>query len=122
MDTTALIEDAVLPRFAGTAFGRHAIGSSKREGPARRSAYLLWCVPTSDFRQRHPGVPEALDPDHLDGCTDLVIEVDDHAILRQADLEALDVAPDLIGRPIAEVLPELTDRIAELLRRDGPAT
>jgi hypothetical protein len=99
---------AIRPALVGTAF------EITRDQGDR--SYLLCCVATATFRERHPGVPEALDLEHPDGCTDLIVAVDPDGRLEQARLEMLDLAPDLVGRPAEDALPELASRLRQLLR------
>ena len=120
MTTAALILDVVEPVLAGTLFEQDTInnaGARDRSVPGR-SAYLIWCVGSSDFRARHPGIPGALDSLHPDGCTDLTIEVGEDGRLERVDIECQSVADDLAGRPIEDVLMEVADRLRELLHRD----
>ena len=100
---------AIRPALVGSAF------DGVRDDNASPSSSVLWCTPTRTFRERHPGVPEALDLEHPEGCTDLVVTVDADGRLEQASLEMLDVAPDLVGQPVADVLPDLVARLRELL-------
>lgn len=108
MSDTALV-DAIQSVLAGTAFDR------AQGGDAGCGTYLTWCTPTRTFRERHPGVPEALDLEHPDGCTDLIVAVDRDGRLERASLEMLELAPDLVGHPIEDVLPELVERLRRLL-------
>jgi hypothetical protein len=102
------LHDAIRPAVAGSAFDRG------EEQPVASSS-LLWCTPTRTFRERHPDLPEALDLEHPDGCTDLIVAVDAEGRLEEARIEMLDVAPDLVGRPAADVLPELAARLRRML-------
>ena len=120
MDTAAIVLDAVEPVIAGTLFEDDTVNNAdarSRSFPGR-SAYLIWCVGSPEFRVRHPGLPDALDSLHPDGCTDLVIVVDEDGRLTRVDIECLSVADDLAGRPVEDVLPEVVDRLRELLHRD----
>lgn len=108
MSDTTLV-GAIQPVLAGTAFDR------AQGGDAGGGTYLTWCAPTRTFRERHPDVPEALDLEHPDGCTDLIVAVDQDGRLEQASLEMLQLAPDLVGNLIEDVLPELVERLRRLL-------
>jgi hypothetical protein len=105
------LEAAIRPALVGTAF------DGVRDDNGSPSSSVLWCAATRAFRERHPEVPEALDLEHPDGCTDLIVSVDAEGRLEQASLEMLDLAPDLVGRPITEALPVLVDRLRQLLSR-----
>ena len=121
MDTAALVLDAAEPVITGTLFEDDTVNNAdarSRSVPGR-SAYLTWCVTSRRFRERHPSVPEAVDIEHPDGCTDLVIEVDEDGLLIRVDLECLPVADDLAGRAVEDVLPEVARRLGELLHRDA---
>ena len=107
------ITATVRPALAGTAFaGARAQGGSRPDG----AASLLWCTPTAELRRRHPGVTAAVDVEHPDGCTDLTVEVDGDGRLVRADLELLEIAPDLVGTPAPAALPLVADRLRSLLR------
>lgn len=109
MTTSPRLVDAIQPVLAGTAFDR------AQGGDSGGGAYLTWCTPTTTFRDRHPDVPEALDLEHPDGCTDLIVAVDRDGRLERASLEMLEVAPDLVGQPVEDVLPDLVARLRRLL-------
>lgn len=109
-DVSNTIVDAMQPALAGTAFSNVQGGGTQAGG-----TYLIWCTPTPTFRERHPDVPEALDLHYPDGCTDLTIAVDADGLLERADLEMLELAPDLVGQPFDAVLPTVVERVRRLL-------
>ncbi|MDF1603040.1 hypothetical protein [Nocardioides sp. YIM 152315] len=118
--TSALLIATLDPLLEGTAFtnGQSGVPPDPVEAALLRpgrSASLTWCAPTPVFRDRHPAARAALDPEHPDGCTDLVVDVDEAGRLVRAELEMLDIGRDLHGRPVEEALPVLAHRLRALL-------
>lgn len=113
----ALLEGAFASVLAGTAFD----GGRDECAHSTGNPFLFRCAPTPRVRELHPRATAALDAEHPDGCTDLTVAVDDRGRLERADLELLEIAPDLIGRPALEVLPELVERLRRLLAGARPS-
>jgi hypothetical protein len=112
--TTTLVWTALQPTLEGTAFGDYLPNPPRDDGAT--DTQVLWCAATPEFVRRHPTVTAAVDAEHPDGCTDLVVDVDDRGNLDGAWIECLDVDEGLVGRPVADVLPELARRLTRVLR------
>ena len=114
MSSSALVRSVLEPLLVGTVYESEGQATpDDRPGPA---ANLLWCAPTRDLLSRHPHAIAALDVDHPDGCSDLMVDVDAEGRLEDAAMECLDLGEGLVGLPIGDALPELARRIADVLR------
>jgi hypothetical protein len=112
--TTTLVWTALQPVLAGTAFEDYYSKAPVDDGG--RAASVVWCVAASELARRHPQATGVFADEDLDGCCDLWVVVDSRGSLESASIEFREVDDGLVGRPIADVLPVLAERIAAVLR------